>query len=125
MPITRVISWTYWGRDFGPNVGYLGDAFANFGFMGMFLFSMILGVFLRIVDSISRHLPANLIAAIIAVPAMALANSALFTSLLTHGFILSLIMIWLLQKVEERHARSKKMSQAYIPITNDCQQKRW
>ncbi len=108
MPVTRVISWAYWGRDFGPNVGYLGDAFANFGFMGMFLFSMILGAFLSIVDSISSHLPENLAAAIIAVPAMALVNSALFTSLLTHGLILAVVLIWLLRSIVERQSRLDK-----------------
>ena len=93
--ITRVISWAYWGKDFGPNVGYLGDAFAQFGFLGMFLFSIILGVFLRIVDSVGEQLPDNLVAAIIVTPAAALANSALFTSLLTHGLFLAGILLWL------------------------------
>ena len=112
MPLTRVISWSYWGRDFSPNVGYLGDAFANFGFVGMFLFSIILGLFLRIIDSIGGRLPTNLVAAIIAVPAMALINCALFTSLLTHGLILSLIMVWLLRTLEERRNRPTEMYRA-------------
>gem|GEM_PF-338772 len=108
MPVTRVISWAYWGRDFGPNVGYLGDAYAHFGFMGMFLFSMILGLFLRIMDSVGRRLPANLIAAAVATPAMALVNSALFTSLLTHGLILTVVLLWLLRSVVERQLRIDK-----------------
>lgn len=105
VPITKVISWTYWGRDFNPNVGYLGDAFSHFGFMGMFLFSIILGLFLRIVDSVGSRLPSNVVAAVIATPAMALTNSALFTSLLTHGFILAMISLWLLRAVEARRSR--------------------
>jgi hypothetical protein len=109
MPVTRVISWAYWGRDFGPNVGYLGDAFAHFGFVGMFVFSAILGVFLRIVDSVGSQLPANLVAAVIATPAMSLTNSALFTSLLTHGMILAVILLWLLKKVLMRDMRNNEM----------------
>lgn len=76
--------------------------------MGMFLFSMILGAFLIIVDNISSHLPENLAAAIIAVPAMALVNSALFTSLLTHGLILAVVLIWLLRSIVERQSRLDK-----------------
>ena len=105
MPITRVISWAYWGRDFGPNVGYLGDAFEHFGFMGMFLFSVILGLFLHAVDSVAGRLPSNIVAAVIATPAMALTNSALFTSLLTHGLIPAAVLLWLLRFLEERRVK--------------------
>jgi hypothetical protein len=104
-PVTRVISWAYWGRDFSPNVGYLGDAFAHFGFTGMFLFSIILGLFLRVVDSVGSRLPTNLVAAVMATPAMALTNSALFTSLLTHGLIPAVVLLWLLRFVVERRSR--------------------
>ncbi len=99
MSLPRVIAWAYWGRDFSPNVGYLGDAFAHFGFIGMFLFSIILGVFLRIMDSVGARLPANLVAAAIATPAMALTNSGLFTSLMTHGFLFAVLMIWMLRSL--------------------------
>jgi len=109
MPVTRVISWAYWGRNFGPNVGYLGDAYAHFGFMGMFLFSMILGLFLRVVDSVGSRLPSNLVAAVIATPAWALTNSALFTSLFTHGLILAAILLWLLRALEERRSRAREV----------------
>jgi len=101
-PIPIILARTYWGIDFWPNVGYLGDAFAQFGFVGMFLFSMILGVFLRIVDSVGSRLPTNLVAAMLATPAMAVTNSPLFTSLLTHGLIFSLVMLWLLRGVVRR-----------------------
>jgi oligosaccharide repeat unit polymerase len=96
MPMVRVIALTYWGRDsINPNVGYLGDAYANFGLLGMFLFSVILGVVLWIVDSVGSGLPSNFVAAIIAIPAMALTQSPLFTTLGTHGFILTILMLWI------------------------------
>ncbi|TAA66084.1 hypothetical protein D2910_15665 [Planomicrobium okeanokoites] len=55
--VTRIISWEYWNRDFGPNVGFLGDAYSHFGFLGMFLFAFILGLILRILDSFVTMLP--------------------------------------------------------------------
>lgn len=100
--MTRVTAWAYWGRDFSPNVGYFGDAFTHFGFMGVFLFPIILRLFLRIVDSVGTRLPANLVATVVATPAMALTNSALFTSLLTHSLILTVVMVWLLRAMAER-----------------------
>ena len=111
-PLPRVLAQAYWGIDFWPNVGYLGDAFAQFGFVGMFLFSIILGLFLRFVDSVGTRLPANLVAAMVATPAMALTNSALFTSLLTHGLIFTLVTLWLLRGVcKPAHSKSAETSQ--------------
>ena len=111
-PIPTILARAYWGIDFWPNVGYLGDAFAQFGFVGMFLFSMILGLFLRFVDSVGTRLPANLVAAMFATPAMALTNSPLFTSLLTHGLIFTLVTLWLLRGVcKPAHSKSAETSQ--------------
>ena len=95
MPMVRVIALTYWGREFWPDVGYLGDAYGNFGLLGMFVFSVILGYMLRLVDSAGSGLPPNFVAAVIVMPAMALTESALFTSLLTHGLILAVLMLWI------------------------------
>lgn len=94
MPMVRVIALTYWGREFWPDVGYLGDAYGNFGIFGMFLFSIILGIVLWIVDSVGSHLPSYFVAAAIVMPAMALTESALFTSMLTHGLIPAILMLW-------------------------------
>ncbi|QAA76348.1 MAG: hypothetical protein BIP78_0582 [Candidatus Bipolaricaulis sibiricus] len=114
MPMVRMIAWEYWGRDFSPNVGYLGDAFAQFGFMGMFLFSMLFGLFLRIVDSVGARLPGNLVAAVVVMPAMALTNSALFTSLLTHGWIPAVVLLWLLRVVEEKRSIARKVKRVEV-----------
>lgn len=95
-PLPVVIAQEYWGHDFWPNVGYLGDAFAQFGYVGMFLFSVILGFFLRIIDSLRAHLPSGFVAAVLAPSAAALTNSALLTSLVTHGLVPAMAMVWLL-----------------------------
>lgn len=96
MPMPRVIALAYWGREFWPDVGYLGDAYGNFGLLGMFLFSALLGVVLRIVDSVGSRLPSHFVAAAIAMPAMALTESALFTSMLTHGLIPAVVILWII-----------------------------
>ena len=106
MPMPRLIALTYWGREFWPDVGYLGDAYGNLGLIGMFVFSAFLGVVLRIVDSVGSHLPPHFVAAAIAMPALALTESALFTSLLTHGLILAVLMLWI-------------SSAIYAPITKE------
>ncbi|RKY92952.1 hypothetical protein DRQ15_00820 [candidate division KSB1 bacterium] len=106
-PMVSVIAHAYWGREFWPDVGYLGDAYGNFGFLGMFLFSAILGVMLCIVDSIGSRLPPHFVAAMISMPAMAITESALFTSMLTHGLIPAVLVLWILNTLEARQTRAR------------------
>ncbi len=94
--VTSVISWEYLGREGGPNVGYLGDAYAHFGLWGMVVFSCILGMFLYVLDSVTASLPPAVAIAIISIPSMALVNSALFTTFLTHGFVMAFVSLWVL-----------------------------
>ncbi|BAY83951.1 hypothetical protein NIES267_34450 [Calothrix parasitica NIES-267] len=94
--VPELISYTYLNSYSNANAGYLADAYAHFGFAGMIIFSFILAVVLKILDSIGIFLPVNIPSAIITIPSMSLVNSALFTTMLTHGFILALITIWVL-----------------------------
>lgn len=96
MPIPELISSFYIGKISNANTGYLADAFAQFGFVGMIVFSFILAVVLRFVDSLSKLLPIQLSTTLITIPSMTLVNSALFTTLLTHGFILAILTTWTL-----------------------------
>lgn len=110
IPMPHLIALTYWVREFWPNVGYLGDAYGNLGLLGMFLFSAILGFILRIVDSVGSRLPPHLPAAAMVMPAMALCESALFTSILTHGMVLAILMLWIIQSVEVRKAKIARIA---------------
>lgn len=94
LPITRVISWAYFGRDFGPNVGYLGDAYAHFGVAGMIAFTVLLAFVLKVLDSLGSRVPSGLALGLTVLPAFSLVNSALLTVLLTHGFLASLLALW-------------------------------
>lgn len=114
MPVTRVISWHYFDRDAGLNVGYLGDAYAHFGMFGMVSFSFLLGIFLNLVDCVSSKIPLNASIAIISIPSMALVNSAFFTTLLTHGFLIAFFCLWCLGGIiANKHPIQQKPSFAY------------
>lgn len=92
-----VIADEFWGREFSPNVGWLGAAYANFGVLGVVLFSLLLAVYLKVADSIAGRLPVLGIAeALFIGPAITLCSSAFNTFLLTHGGILVLIALWVL-----------------------------
>lgn len=91
----RLIAKEYYGREFGPNVGFFGDAYLNFGILGILLFSILLAVLLKLIDSVSASVPTFVSISILIIPAMSLVNSAFFTSLLTHGILIAILMLWL------------------------------
>lgn len=90
-----LISQTLYNQDTGANVGFFADAYVNFGVFGIILYTIILFVFLKIIDSITDSVPNYISISILLIPFMTLINSAFFTSLLTHGILFSILMIWL------------------------------
>jgi hypothetical protein len=80
------------------NTGVVGDAFMNFRFIGLALWAVILVIILKIVDGCSRGADYRIGAAVIAMPAMSLVNTALLTNILSHGLLWALIFLYLLPK---------------------------
>ena len=76
------------------NTGYLADGYAQAGFVGLVLVSVALGVLLSIFNSISITSDAASLSPVI-IPIFILANSALTTTMLTHGLIIGLIIFLL------------------------------
>jgi len=96
MRITNMIGSLYYGQPgMSVNTGYLADAYMNFGALGIVIFSVFLGVFLVILDSLGKRTNTAIAVAAIAIPLVTLVNSAFFTTLLTHGFLLSMLVLWL------------------------------
>lgn len=71
---------------------YLGDAYMNIGFLGIILFSIIVGIVLVLVDSLSNKKNDLAIGTLI-VPIFSLMNHGLTTTLLTGGLIFGILLI--------------------------------
>lgn len=78
--------------------GVAGDAYMNFGFIGLALWGILLAIVLKLVDTCSRKVDLRVGVAAIAIPVISLTNSALTTVFLTHGLFLALILLYLLPK---------------------------
>lgn len=105
-PVGLVAREVY-GKDFSPNVGIFGDGYLNFGFVGMILFIVILGFVLVFFDSVSKKSPLILSMSIIIIPSMALVNSGMFTSFLTHGILFSIFVTWLTSTLFKKYEMDK------------------
>ena len=88
-----------------PNANMWADAYANFGYIGVVIFTLVLASFLWALDRVAQNVDRRVAAVLVTVPALTLANSGLFTCLLTHGMLLALLVIsqWprIVQRAEE------------------------
>lgn len=92
------------------NTGIVGDAYMNFGFAGLFLWAVLFAIIVKLLDTFTMRKDIRIAIGGIAMPVIALTNSALLTNLLTHGLLLSLLLLYLLPEngvfVKADHKRS-------------------
>jgi hypothetical protein len=74
------------------NASWLADGYANFGYPGMLAATLVLILLLWAIDDATRGLPRRFACLVFVMPALALAESAILTALLTHGFIFAIIL---------------------------------
>ncbi|WP_408955105.1 O-antigen polymerase [Natroniella sp. ANB-PHB2] len=98
VPVQMVISQYLYGHlDTWVNTGFLATSYMHFGFIGMLIFSSIIGLILKLMDSIiENRMPKWVGISIMIIPMFSLRSADLPTILLTHGLGLSLIFLWLL-----------------------------
>lgn len=92
------------GLDLAFNAGLVATGYAQLGVIGVAFYALILGLFLRSVNALIRSgVPVFMPAAIIFLPLrIAWVDSDLFTALLSHGLIVSLVMVWLYGRYDRR-----------------------
>lgn len=92
-----LIGQIYYGNpETSANANIWADAYANFGLVGVFVFTGILALVLLFVDSVARGLPIGLAIAALAQSAFSLSNTAMLTVFLTHGMLLAVVLVYLM-----------------------------
>src|SRR6185437_6613284 len=93
----QMIGYVYF-HDSGmsANANFWADAYANFGYIGILCFTLLLAGVMWLYDSSSAGRNLTVTALVIALPAFAVANSGLLTSLLTHGIGLAMVLMYLM-----------------------------
>jgi ABC-type multidrug transport system fused ATPase/permease subunit len=74
------------------NANWLADGYANFGYPGMLAATVVLILLLWAVDDAARGLSAAFACMLFVVLALSLAESAILTAILTHGFFAMIIL---------------------------------
>jgi len=101
-PLAMVVAQS---RGFGNwvNNSYLSMGYMHAGYIGLIIYSVIVGFLFRLIDSlVSRQIPDWYVLCVGIIPLRAMITSSdLFTALLTHGVIVAILIIVLFRKNEE------------------------
>ncbi len=108
-PTRQIAIFAYHTTIGNPNANLWADAYANFGQLGIVLFTLILAGFLWFYDRLAGNVDRQEATILLMVPALSLANSALLTSLLTHGLLLTLLVITQWPRVSPQSAEPAGM----------------
>lgn len=108
MKFSNVIGETYFNSpEMSANTGYLGSGYSNFGFTGMIIYSIIFTFILLILNSISKKVDKSIIIGSSLFLVIALNDTDLLTSLLTGGFILLIILLYLYSGLKKKESNAK------------------
>jgi hypothetical protein len=92
----HLIGYTYFHNvTEDANANLWADAYANFGYIGLICFTVLLAVLLWLYDSAAVDRDIRLASLVIGLPAFALTNIGLLTSLLSNGISLAILLIYL------------------------------
>ena len=93
---SHLIGYHYYNNELaGANTGWLGSGYMHFGFAGMLIYALVVGLLLSIVDTLAKKRELGISGAILFVPFFALFSSTdLPTAMLTHGLLLALFLTW-------------------------------
>lgn len=102
------------------NNGFLATGYMHFGYLGMWIFSIIVGLLLWIVDSlVGKRMPKWLGISILTIPFFSLFTSAdLTTALLTHGILLGLLILLIIGKKPDlllNNTKAGGLHESYLP----------
>ena len=95
----NLIAEVYFNKpELNANNGLVADAYMNFGLVGLVLWAVILTMMLKFMDASLKGKDSKIGIAGVAMAVLVLTNCALLTSLLTHGLLLALLLLYLLPK---------------------------
>lgn len=100
-PADIIGSLFYIDGETHANTGIFADGYTNFGYFGALLWAAIFALLMKLQDAVSAGKPYPVVCGCFALYITIFTNSALFTCMMTHGFILTLIMVALIPKKEK------------------------
>ncbi|MBC2324173.1 hypothetical protein [Listeria booriae] len=93
-----IIGDVYFNRpDMAANANLFADAFANFGYIGVLVYTSIAAIILWLYNSLAIGSHKSFAMLLLVMPVWSLADTSLTTVFLTHGLLLALIIVYILK----------------------------
>jgi hypothetical protein len=97
VPPPEAIGSVYFpGTGTNANANFWADAFANFGVPGIVGFTLVLGLVLWVADGLGRGRDLRVVGPLLAIAGLNVSEGALFTTILTQGLALTLLLVALM-----------------------------
>jgi hypothetical protein len=97
--ITHVVGAYDGHPNAGYNTGFAASGYMQAGYWGVLIYTVIVSIFVNIINTLSKKHEENITASIIVIPFLTLFTSSdMLTSFLTHGFLIAVIVLWLHEK---------------------------
>jgi oligosaccharide repeat unit polymerase len=80
------------------NTGIVGDGYMNFGYIGVFLWAILLATLLKFVDAVTESTDIKIVWPILLITFYSMVDGAPLTTLLTHGLLFALLLCYLTPK---------------------------
>ncbi len=106
-PADIIGSLHYIAGETHANSGFFADGFTNFGYLGAVLWTIIFALLMKLQDIVSLKKPIYVTAGCFALYITIFTNSALFTSMMTHGFLVTLLLVAFIPKTEKKEGKKK------------------
>lgn len=101
-------------EEMSANTGFIGSAYANAGMFGVFLYAIIIGYLFAFLNSIGNRLGHSLVIALFFIIIRTiLTGTDIFTSLLTHGLLASIIISLFIKPIFNRFNMRKIENQSH------------
>ncbi len=84
--------------EVSANASFFADGYANLGYLGIFVEAFVLVLLLWVLNAASAHLSIAVSSMALLIPTVALANTSVFTSILTGGYLAAVVLLLLLPR---------------------------
>ena len=102
VPIPKIIGANYMNNpETNVNNGLFSDAYYNLGFIGVFIFPIVIMFFIKTLDLGTRGVATRLLILPIIVSASILSGASFMSGLLTNGLLLLLFILFVLPKTSK------------------------
>lgn len=93
-----IVGERFFGTDANADASLWMHGFASYGYLGMYLVTLLLVILLWLADDCTRGIPIFWACALFLMPALAVSEASIFVAMLTHGFLAALVLSILLPR---------------------------